>query len=121
MNEFWDRLGISASLFCILHCLLTPIAIIFMPFLGEIMSHALFHVIMVLIVVPVAVWALWNGFKIHHNPLVLWLGSAGIIFIILAITIGQKTFAWEVALMTCAGLLLASAHWFNLKVCRRKH
>lgn len=121
MNEFWDRLGISASLICILHCILTPILVISIPVAGELASHEWFHGSMILIVVPVAVWALWNGYRLHRNPTVIWLGIAGVLSMILALVLGSKNFNVEFIFMIIAGSLLASAHWLNLRVCRRRH
>jgi hypothetical protein len=121
MNQFWDRLGISASILCILHCLLTPALVVGMPFVGHWMAHGWFHLAIVLVVVPVAVWALWNGYRLHHKKNVLWLGGLGIALVIGAVTIGRSGFWLEVSMMTSAGVLLGTAHWINLSVCQRTH
>lgn len=121
VNGFWDRLGISASFLCILHCLLTPILVIAMPFLEQTFLHEGFHIAMVSIVVPVAIWALWNGYKMHRKKNVLLIGGIGLLFVSLAMTIGRVNFKIEAILMSIAGSLLAYAHWINLTVCRRHH
>jgi hypothetical protein len=121
MNEFWDRLGISASLLCIVHCLLTPLIVLLMPLVGHSLMHGWFHAVIIAVVVPVAAWALWNGYRLHRLKRVLWLGGFGIILICLAITVGARRYSYEVVLMTAAGLLLTAAHYVNLRVCRGLH
>ena len=121
MTEFWDRLGISASLLCILHCALTPAFIIFIPYLGHSLAHEWVHWASVLVIVPVAFIALLRGYKRHHQKRVLWLGGAGLLLITLAMTAGKSNFDLEVPFMIAAGALLTAAHWFNLRVCRRLH
>ncbi|MBX3023040.1 MAG: MerC domain-containing protein [Bdellovibrionales bacterium] len=121
MNEFWDRLGISTSILCILHCLLTPVLVVFLPFAGEELAHGWFHWIIVCVVVPVAIWALWNGYRLHRLKRVLWLGSVGLIFVCLALYVGYYDLNYEIILMISGGLLLSMAHFSNLRQCQRTH
>lgn len=117
MNEFWDRLGISASMLCIVHCLLTPAVVLFSPLVGEWMSAPAFHAVIVIIVVPIALWALWRGYTQHKQKRVLILGVIGIALIFGAIWVGHEN-KWETVLMICAGVLLSLAHLSNLHSCR---
>ena len=121
MREIWDRVGISASLLCVLHCLLTPLLVLSMPVVGEFLSHQMFHIIIMVIVVPVAVWALWNGYRLHKYVRVLWLGGAGIAILIASMYLGSHNPTIEVTGMVAAGLILASAHLFNLRACKTRH
>lgn len=117
MNEFWDRLGISASMLCIVHCLLTPAVVLFSPLLGEWMSAPAFHAVIVIIVVPVAMIALWRGYTQHKQKKVLIAGAVGIALIFGAIAVGHRSY-WEAALMILAGAFLSFAHLSNLHGCR---
>lgn len=121
MRAVWDKIGISASLLCLIHCLFTPVLVIFLPFLGETLSHQWFHRIIVVVVLPVAVWALYSGYQIHKLKRILWLGAAGLAFLISAMLFGHDDFRVEYALMIIAGILLASAHLVNLRACRLDH
>lgn len=121
MRAIWDRIGISASLLCVIHCLLTPALVIFLPFLGNFLAHGWFHTIIVLVVFPVAIWALWNGFLLHRLKRVLWLGSGGILFLASAMVVGHDNPQNEFTLMIIAGLILATAHFINLRACRMEH
>jgi hypothetical protein len=121
MREIWDRIGISASLLCVVHCLFTPLLVLFMPIAGEFFSHETFHVIIAVIVFPVAVWALWNGYQQHHKRSVLYFGAAGITLMIFGMILGEFDRRFEYAGMISAGLLLAWAHYTNLRSCRLGH
>jgi hypothetical protein len=98
-----------------------PVLAASMPFLSHWVAHAWFHTTIVLVVVPVAVLGLWNGYRLHHKRYVLWLGGGGILFVIAAVTFGRSGFWSEMVLMTFAGILLSAAHWINLTVCQRTH
>lgn len=121
MNGFWDRFGISASLFCIVHCLFTPMLVVLVPFVGQTLAHGWFHLVIAAIVVPTAVWALWNGYRQHHTRRILWLGEAGLVFVCLALSLGARDSRVEVGFMSAGGLLLAAAHLGNLRACRIAH
>lgn len=117
MREVWDRIGISASLICVAHCLATPALVMISPIFSEFLSHSMFHLIIMMVVIPVATWALWNGYRIHRLRQVLMLGSLGVLIMALSITLSHKQI-YETIGMIVAGLLLASAHLLNLKACR---
>ncbi len=118
MNAFWDRLGISTSLLCVLHCLLTPLLVTVAPLLGATLSHEWFHIIIIVIVVPVALFALVNGYRIHRRSSILWLGALGFVFLIAGVTLGHDHEVMQVACMVTAGLFFSSAHFLNLKSCK---
>ncbi len=118
MNVFLDRLGISASILCIVHCLATPVLVIFMPLLGGTFAHGWFHLVIAALIIPVAVLALWRGYRLHHRIQVLYLGGLGLILICLALGLDPS---YEIPLMVAAGVLLASAHYLNLKICQANH
>ncbi len=121
MHDFWDRVGISTSILCIVHCLFTPVIIIFAPFVGATLDSEWIHPLIVTIAIPVAVWALWNGYKHHRHISTVYLGVAGVACIGAAMIFGQDHNATEIVLMTAAGLLLSSAHYLNLRACKHKH
>ena len=117
MNQFWDRLGISASLLCILHCLLTPVLIVAVPMTGAYFTHGYFHIAIAALVIPVAFWALLNGYRLHRNPRVLVFGALGLIFVSLAL-LQHSDIKAEFMLMIVGGFLLTWAHYTNLRCCR---
>src|SRR5262245_14553339 len=118
MNAFWDRLGISASILCVVHCLLTPVALVFLPLVGATLVHGWIHSVIIAVVVPVAVYALWNGYRIHRHSSVIWLAAFGFGAIALAVLFSGGHNSFEAAFMILAGVLLSTAHYKNLRACR---
>lgn len=119
MNEIWDRIGISTSILCVLHCLLTPLLVIFLPLAGSVLTEGWFHFAIVIVAVPVAFIALWRGYRRHHQSPVLWWGSIGVAAMSLALAINRHNSTLESALMIIAGTSLSYAHFLNLRAIRR--
>lgn len=119
MTTFWDKLGISASALCILHCLATPILIFSLPVVEQYLSHEMFHVIVAAVVFPVAVIALWSGYRMHRLTRMLWLGGIGLGFLALAMHLEYRHKGTPATIaMVLAGTFLTLAHYLNLKACR---
>lgn len=121
MRAFLDRLGISASILCVIHCLVTPALVVFTPIVGQYFSHEWVHGIMIIVVFPVAIWALLSGFNKHREVRVLWLGGVGLLFMTLGMLISDHSVNQESAFMIIAGICLATAHLVNLRSCRQTH
>jgi CDP-diglyceride synthetase len=126
MTEFWDRIGISASILCAIHCVLTPLLVILIPFAGNFLAGAWIHVAIAVVIFPVAIWALWNGYRRHRHPRILIAGGIGLLFMAAGMffegaTHSSRESALQTLFMIAAGLTLASAHYFNLRACRITH
>jgi hypothetical protein len=119
MRDIWDRIGISASILCVVHCLVTPFAVVLLPFVANFFEKDTFHIIIVFIVVPVAAWALWNGYLLHKFKRVLVLGGLGVSLLLVGMLATKHGSVQSMLVMVAAGLSLASAHLFNLRACRK--
>jgi hypothetical protein len=127
MNGFWDRLGISVSLACVLHCLLLPVMILLGPVFGQFFTDPIFHLFIAIIVIPVAIYALASGYRKHRVFNVLILGGLGLAAIGIGLVIEQSHIEIHAAhsstlsavAMITAGLTLAAAHLMNLRHCRK--
>jgi hypothetical protein len=112
-------MGISASILCGIHCLLTPILVLASPLLGKFLSHQAFHLIVALVIYPIAIFALWAGYKIHNYRRMLALGGLGLVFVAAGIVAGLLNRSdHEPALMLAGGLFLIAAHALNIRACR---
>ena len=118
MNTFWDRLGMSASILCVVHCLVTPVALVFLPLVGATLVHGWVHGVIIAIVVPVALYALWNGYRIHRHTSVIWLAAGGFAAIALSILFEGNHNLVEAGFMILAGIFLSTAHYKNLRAIR---
>lgn len=72
-----DRVAISLSLLCGVHCFLTPILLIAMPALGRVLGDERLHWGMAMFVVPLAAWAIGRGYQFHRRTAVPVLGMIG--------------------------------------------
>jgi hypothetical protein len=119
----WDKIGIFLSSLCAVHCLLTPLVILALPFLGESFEHEashVFHIVMALVVVPVAYYAFFSGYRHHHKKGVLFSGLFGASLIGLAAFLPHEWVEfYELDVMTILGsLILVTAHVINRKACQ---
>lgn len=83
LKRVWlDRLGISASLLCVVHCLAAPFLLLLLPAAGAIWAHPSVHWVLALLVVPLALWVLFNGYRKHGNRLTLIAATLGALLIL---------------------------------------
>lgn len=77
-----DRIGVVASVACAIHCMVAPLLMLALPVTGSIWSHWSVHWILALLVLPLACWVIFCGYRKHGRRLTLvaaGLGSALIV------------------------------------------
>lgn len=147
-NHGWlDRLAIGMAAVCAVHCLLTPILVIALPIIAtSFFVHQDFHLWMILLVLPTTSFAVFMGCRKHKDKLVAVLSAVGLSILVFALVqerlhyvahaeatshavscescsrdlreepIPMHAGAW---FNTLGGLLLASAHIRNYRLCRK--
>ena len=112
-----DRIGATASFLCAIHCALLPFVLALLPFLGlEFLADQGFERGFVLFACALALIALIRGFRRHQQPLPLLLAAPGLALLLLGVTYAENySVVLHSVLVTCGGLLLASAHFVNLR------
>ncbi|MEM6459616.1 MAG: MerC domain-containing protein [Planctomycetota bacterium] len=78
----WDRIGLVASLACAVHCLAAPFVLMLMPLVGGTWSHPAAHWVLAALVLPLAGWVVWRGFRRHRRrsaPIAAALGAGFIV------------------------------------------
>lgn len=111
-----DRIGITATSLCALHCILLPVLLPALPLLGLsfLANHAWEHVFL-LITAILGTVALFSGFKKYHRRLypfyLLFLG-VGIYWI-------KHDFSEAIQpyFIIIGASLIVAAHIINLKLC----
>ena len=123
-SRLLDRIAISLSAICIVHCLAVPLVVVVLPiavlgFGGE--SH--FHAAMLWLVVPVSIVGLIMGFREHHRSGIAGAGILGLAVIAYASIYGhgQWPFSIEILVSLFGSISLAGAHWANFVVVRKVH
>jgi hypothetical protein len=117
--SFWDRVGLMASLICVVHCTLTPVFLFFLPVLGSYFESPWVHVALALIVFPTGIFAFYSGYQMHHHAQILAVGIIG--FVALAMGLLTSQLSLEILFTAFGGVLLSSAHVLNLRACRNCH
>jgi hypothetical protein len=113
-----DRVGAMASFLCAIHCALLPFVLVLLPFVGlEFLADQRFERGFVLFACTLALFALVRGFRRHQEPLPLLLAVPGLVLLLLGVTTYAENYSiiLHSVLVTCGGLLLASAHFVNLR------
>ena len=102
-HRLWDRLGISASALCLVHCVALPFLLAGMPALARFESSlgTGFHIVMAILVTATVVPALRGGFKRHRDVPTLAFGGWGLTLILIGLLARRWTrrtrpwFAWR--------------------------
>lgn len=80
-----DKLGLSLSGLCAIHCLLTPLFLLFLPAWGTFFKHEAVHLIFFLFVVPLALLSFVGVYKKHGDKTPLILGSIGSLMLLISL------------------------------------
>lgn len=115
----WDRVGMTLSSICAIHCLLTPFLILLVPALGSAFESEWVHLGLALLVVPVAFYAFWSGYQHHHRKYLLVMGLLGAAMIGAAAILPHdwvELFGFD--MMTILGsIILVVSHILNRNAC----
>jgi hypothetical protein len=121
VQRLLDRMAISASALCMLHCLVTPLLLIAVPVISStIVADDEFHRILVAFVLPVSLIALFLGCRRHRDRAVFVLGVFGLISLVLIAYLGHDLLgeAGEKGATIFSGVILAIGHFRNYHLCR---
>jgi len=137
-----DKLAISMSMICAIHCLITPALIVLLPILSTTFwVHEDFHLWMIGLVIPTTTLAVFSGCRKHKDKIVIFSSSVALV-ILVSITLYESFFHSTLVIAEhshCAhctnreagifnkttilnifgGLLLAGAHVRNFILCRK--
>lgn len=119
-TDKFDKLGIFISSLCAIHCLVTPLFVFILPTLGMSLHHPLFHWTIALLVIPLGVFAFWQGYKHHHHLSVLITGILGISIVGLAALLPHSWihFFGHDVVTIIGSIFLITAHYLNRRACR---
>ncbi|HVK38611.1 MAG TPA: MerC domain-containing protein [Candidatus Kapabacteria bacterium] len=117
-----DRLGISASLLCAIHCAAMPLAFTILPLAGaHVLLGGAFELVMIAISATVGIVSLGSSYRVHRqiNPLLMMSAGATIL---VANFIGHDSHSHAAETLhpyiaVVAGLMIATAHRINMRLC----
>lgn len=112
-----DRWGIAASVFCLIHCMALPLLAFALPVV-ESHDHEWLHGVLLLVVIPLAIFALGSGLRRHGKRAPLALGLAGcfmLTFVFVMELCGGDLHSVETPLNILGSLSLIGAHFYNTR------
>ena len=115
-----DKLAISLSILCTLHCLLLPLVVAFLPIVSTtFITQEYIHAYMVFAVIPISFYAVTLGCRQHRRFSVLVTASIGLFTLVLAVLMGHEWLGelGEKGLTLIGASLLALGHWQNYQLC----
>lgn len=127
----YDFLGIFLSILCGIHCIVTPLAILYLPSLGKSLESTWIHFFLIVFVALSFHQSIYSHFKLHRSRLTLGLGLLG--FIILLISYFFEIFSHNhkpdhaatqngellvLVLAFSGALLLITSHILNIQKCK---
>ncbi|MDC0030178.1 MerC domain-containing protein [Pseudomonadota bacterium] len=116
-----DKLSITLSLACMIHCLLMPSFLILTSgFLALSIDNELIHKVFLIIVLPISLYALITGYQNHKILSYLYLGISGLWLLFFAVFFGEGVFGefTEKSLTLIGSMIVASSHYKNYKACK---
>ncbi|EAT12778.1 MerC domain-containing protein [Bermanella marisrubri] len=116
-----DKIAISLSLLCLIHCIAMPIFVVFVPAsLAVILGNESVHMWMLIAVIPFSAIALYSGCKKHKRFNVTAIGIIGLTLMVLAVAAVEPLFGheWEVVVTVIGAIAIAAAHFKNYRLCQ---
>lgn len=120
LNINLDKVAIVFSAICALHCILLPVALIFLPALSTtFLGSEDFHKALLYFVVPSSAIALFLGCKMHGKNHVYVYGAVGIGALLIASFFGHDLFgeSGEKLLTLLGAGIVSLGHIKNQKLC----
>ncbi|MDG2140359.1 MAG: MerC domain-containing protein [Gammaproteobacteria bacterium] len=118
-----DKAAIGLSLLCVVHCLLTPIAIVMFPALGAaFLEDERFHYALLFLVLPTSLVSLGLGCRKHGHLEILAIGFSGLLVLLLTVILGDELLgeSGEKISTIVGALIIAVAHIRNFRACQNK-
>jgi MerC mercury resistance protein len=113
-----DRLGMSASLACAVHCAVLPLLLAALPAIGLAwLDSAWVDWTMVALAAVIAIRAHRGGFRLHRSCLPSAVAVAGLLAIVTTICL-LKGSASHHYVQASGAVVVASSHFLNRHLCR---
>jgi uncharacterized membrane protein YfcA len=115
-----DRLGIYASVACVIHCMVTPLLLSFSAVLAHFLpSEERTHRTLAVAIAAIGAIALVRGLRRHRRKIVAWLMAGGLACIFLTSMFGDNLPRhWMEVTITLAGsIAMITAHRLNHTFC----
>tara|TARA_Y100000992_G_scaffold17122_1_gene9940 strand:+ start:39 stop:437 length:399 start_codon:yes stop_codon:yes gene_type:complete len=117
-----DRIAMGLSLACVLHCFLAPSLIVLSYGVSSFnIESELIHYLIIMLTVPISIFALTLGYKNHKGVSFFVTGVIGISVLILAVIMGEDILGdvGEKGLTLVGSIIVVYAHYSNYRTCQK--
>ena len=118
-----DKMAISLSVLCTIHCLALPLVVILLPAVASLsLDDEVFHLWIVLAVMPISAFALTMGCKKHQYYRLLIIGGIGLSILDMTLLLGHQILgeAGEKIGTVIGSSIVALGHIYNYRWCQRQ-
>tara|TARA_B000000532_G_scaffold24434_1_gene16657 strand:- start:214 stop:594 length:381 start_codon:yes stop_codon:yes gene_type:complete len=117
---FTDKLAISLSAICVLHCLFMPSFLILSSWFAAFsIDNEFIHYAILIVAIPVSAFALIRGFKNHKKLSYFVYGFFGLFLLAFAVlAAGITGEIGEKSLTLLGSLFVIYAHYKNHQICK---
>ncbi|MFK7815173.1 MAG: MerC domain-containing protein [Gammaproteobacteria bacterium] len=119
-----DKTAISLSLLCTIHCLVLPLLAVLLPSIAALpLNDEIFHIWMIIAVLPISAFALTMGCKNHKRYRILVLGSIGLLTLCLTAFFGHDLLgeSLEKTFTVIGAAIIATSHLWNYRLCQHQN
>lgn len=122
MKKVWDRVGITLSSACVVHCIAVAFLPLIFPALEAYTHKTWIHMVVAIVILLTSPLAFIPGYKKHGLTWIIGTAFSGL-FLILASIILENHFSDQIAHLISIGgsLMLVFAHVKNLQHSHRHH
>jgi len=117
-----DRIAMGLSLACVLHCFLAPSLIVLSYGVSSFnIESELIHYLIIMLTVPISIFALTLGYKNHKGVSFFVTGVIGISVLILAVIMAEDILGdvGEKGLTLVGSIIVVYAHYSNYRTCQK--
>ena len=116
-----DKLAMSISTACVVHCFFAPAFIIFSVGVSNFtIDSEIVHYAILIIALPLSSFALTRGYRHHKIVSILVIGILGLSILLLAVILGESLLSelGEQLLTLIGSSLVAYSHFKNYRTCQ---
>ena len=116
-----DKLAISLSLACVIHCLFVPSFVILSSgFYATTFDNEFVHNLILFFAIPISLFSLALGYKNHGALSYFLVGIIGLIILIAAVILGESLYGetGEILFTILGSVFVVFAHYKNHQICK---
>ena len=116
-----DKIAMTLSVICVIHCFFVPsFLIIGAGYLSLTIDNEFVHKAIVLLAIPISIFALAIGYKNHKTSSFMPMAVFGLLMLILAVVLGESVLGetGERIFTLFGSAALAYAHYKNYQTCK---